>query len=225
MFVKLALSAALLVSVSFLPANAADLPSRKSAIAAPATSFTSWTGVYGGLNFGFTFNARTHSVDTDDGLTDQFNGINGILAGGQLGADRQIGKYVLGLSLDYNKSWASRNFIQPQGGQVNIAANFVGTLRARIGYVLSDAILSYITAGWAFTNLPFSYAGPGGPLNQSQIFSGYALGAGLEYKHTQKISSFAELRYDTYGPQPYPIFSIKIDRRNGEVRTGINYRF
>ena len=216
-------TAALLTTVS---AFAADLPSKKSANAAPVAAVSSWTGVYGGLNVGYGFSESTKAKDSRTGApsTDR-NGVNGFIAGGQLGADYQIDSLVLGVAGDYDNSWASKSYIPGVSQSLKVSFKYVGTVRGRLGYAFSSQLLGYATAGAAFSKLSADWAQPGYAASQSTGTNGYVIGAGVEHKYTANISSFAEYRYYKYNDATLTTFNTKVAVTNSEVRAGVNYRF
>src|SRR5437763_9672797 len=81
---------ALAALVATAPANAADLPVapayKAPAIAAPLVY--NWTGFYIGANVGWG-RARTDDVNA-----------NGVIGGGQIGANWQINNFLLGVETD-----------------------------------------------------------------------------------------------------------------------------
>jgi len=143
-------AAVLVLTVSLLPmtAKAADMPA-----AAPSPSASIWTGAYFGVNFGYAFGGSTKQISLLNQRATNFDSINGVIAGGQLGVDYQMSNIVVGLGADYNKSWAANNF---EGfefpGAAKLSHEYVGTFRGRVGYVFGSQVLAYGTAGVAVSN-------------------------------------------------------------------------
>lgn len=163
LLVALLSSAALLVGAA--AASAADLPARnvyKAPIAAPAFS---WTGIYIGGNVGYGW-GRTRgtaaTTPTIGGLPGpgQFD-LDGIVGGGQIGANYQIANWVLGIEADYQGSSVDGSGTL---GAVTDSAKVerFGTVRGRLGYAW-DRWMVYGTGGYAFsarTNYTFVNSGP-----------------------------------------------------------------
>ena len=216
-------TAALLTTVS---AFAADLPSKKSANAAPVAAASSWTGFYAGLNVGYAFGESTKAKDSRTGAPSaDRNGVNGFVAGAQLGADYQIDNFVVGVAGDYDNSWASKSYIPGTNTTLKLSEKYVGTIRARGGYAVSSQLLAYATGGAAFSKLSVDWAQPGTALSQSASITGYVVGAGIEHKYTANISSFAEYRYYKYNGATLTTFNTTATASNSELRAGVNYRF
>ena len=215
-------TAALLTTVS---AFAADLPSRKSANAAPVAAASSWTGVYGGLNAGYAFGGKLAVSNLDGTNPGNLNGVNGFIVGGQLGADYQIDSFVLGIAGDYDKQWASKTFHPTATETDKMSHDYVGTVRGRAGYAFSPTLLGYATGGWAFTNANVDSKGADWHVISKKALSGYVFGAGVEHKYTANISSFAEYRYYDYKKVGWTEMDARVGRSNSEVRAGVNYRF
>ena len=223
-FFLAATTGALLCSMS---AFAADLPARKSPIAVPSVAVSSWTGVYGGLNVGYAFGGKSRFVKSD-GSVEDFNRIDGGLAGAQIGFDYQAGNFVGGVAADLNNSWVSRSRLNDTATlNVKFAQSYVGTLRTRIGYSVTSSSLVYGTAGAAFANSSVETTNLITSVRQAQTrpINGYVLGAGFEHKYTGNVSSFIEYRYYNFTSTNFAMFDRKGDRNNSEVRTGVNYRF
>jgi opacity protein-like surface antigen len=138
--------------------------------------------------------------------------ISGKLHGGQLGFDRQLGSFVVGLVGDYSKSKIDGARANPQdgtnfigiGGPVNgppvrfeTEIDAIATLRARAGVLLHEQFLLYAHGGYAVAN--FEIRGSGGPANsfnnQSDWKEGVVMGAGAEFALRDWLSLFFEYSY------------------------------
>ena len=170
----LSATAALLTTVS---AFAADLPSKKSANAAPVAATNNWTGFYAGLNAGGAWN---HFETTDAFVAVIANDLivrSGVVAsrysttkvgftgGGQVGYNQQMQNVVVGVEADFNflqtggTTLANSGTAAQCGNNPGITcvvtntatggANTLGTLRARLGYAF-DSMLLYGTGGLAY---------------------------------------------------------------------------
>ena len=121
---------------------------------------------------------------------------------------------------------------------------WLGTVRARIGYLLRDDFMLYGTAGLAYGNLTasggsyynLSDLNPEfvalGQYNNTDI--GWTAGAGLEFAIAKNWSLKAEWLYvgfgnKSYGISPIPFadaygFNATVNNDTQLIRTGINYR-
>jgi outer membrane immunogenic protein len=131
----------------------------------------SWTGLYGGVHVG--------SIDSwwDSGF----------VGGVQIGKNWQSGKIVYGIEGDISVSGAD-------------GIDWTGTLRGRLGYLMSPSILLYGTAGIGFIN--FEHGG-----NESEL----VLGLGVEGKLTDTTT--VRLEYLNF-----------TDTNADVVRVGINWK-
>ena len=215
-------TAVIAASVSF--ATASDLPSKKTTPQAPVVS-APWTGFYVGVNGGYSFQNNIRATDNADGSITKLNGSSGYIVGGQIGYDHQIQSIVIGVSADLDYSSAKKTF-HPAGSSVNYRAttssDYVGSLRARFGYLLTPDLLGYLTVGGAMNHIKLKDTESG---SQSKGYYGYVVGAGLEYRVTKNISSFAEYRYYGYQEKNLSTFAAKSKPDNSEIRIGLNYRF
>lgn len=207
---------------------ASDLPSKKITPVAPNVVNNTWTGFYVGLNGGYGFSSSSKA--TFDGSSHNFNGANGFLAGAQIGYDHQIDKMVLGAAIDFNYSDVNKTWLNTADSySIKLNQSYAGTARARIGYLVSNDILLYITGGAAMSKIK----GVGTDMSvtpnvvnkQSQTHYGFVVGGGAEYRVTKNVSTFVEYRYSDYQAKNYSRFATKADFSNSEIRIGLNYRF
>jgi len=225
MLTKTATAATLLAAGSIISAFAADLPSKKAAADAYVRAIGNWTGFYFGLNAGYNFSAKTQSTGLDGMDPATYNRINGGVAGGQIGADYQVGRIVFGVAGDFNKSWAAKTFVMPDTSTMKMSSPYVATVRGRIGYDFDNQLLGYVTGGWASSRLNVTGTDMGMSSIDKASLKGYVVGGGFEYKYTHNVSSFAEYRYYKYSNANFPENMLITDRKTSEVRLGINYRF
>ena len=211
------------------PALAADLPSRY-APAAPSYDLIpvfAWTGLYAGINGQLGFGSFTAA-----GGRPAFGGSFGGLGGATLGYNYQSGKLLVGAEGDigFGSISSSSNFGYgtSSGGRVT----GLGTIRARVGYVLYDRTLLYVTGGYAGASLNGRISdftnSPNLVLQESHYLNGFAVGAGVEYALTTKISVKGEYLYTGFGSQNF--FASTRDQVSAGshvnlIRAGLNYHF
>ncbi|HMN71507.1 MAG TPA: outer membrane beta-barrel protein [Rhodoblastus sp.] len=225
-------AAAFAASVVAGSAFAADLPSRKVAPAyvAPVPVFT-WTGLYVGLNVGYGFGGSSGSngfgvvlppatAQHIGAISGGGGGLKGILGGGQIGYNYQMGSLVAGIETDIQGAGLRAN--QQAGGVMgagnNGAAQFIavaassridwfGTLRGRLGVAMPSApnLMLYATGGLAYGNVkqtatPVFVNVTGGSLlgGQSSVSStklGWTIGGGFEYAPASMPNWSLKLEY------------------------------
>ncbi|WP_020174676.1 outer membrane protein [Methyloferula stellata] len=205
-------------------ALAADLPMRDQAPFYPAPIFT-WTGLYAGINGGLSFGGFTN------GGSSFFGSSGGGMVGGTVGYNFQGGPLVVGVEADLD--WADINGSASPFPAVSAQGtiNETNTVRARLGYSF-DRALVYATGGWAGAsvsgNLSNFLTTPGLIINQSHYMNGYAVGAGIEYSITPRVSVKAEYLFTALGPNTYfggTWNAINTGVNYSTVRAGINYHF
>jgi outer membrane immunogenic protein len=107
----------------------------------PPPLFYDWTGVYLGANAGY----GTGSIsDTANGATTTTS-ISGAIAGGQIGANLQLQRLLVGVEVDAD--WSSQN----GSSDTSLAASmpWLSTARIRVGTAY-DRIALYATGGAAY---------------------------------------------------------------------------
>ena len=122
---------------------------------------------------------------------------------------------------------------------------FLGTVRGRLGYAAFDRTLLYVTGGLAYGDYGSAttlarFANGGGPETidfsgdaADDLRVGYALGAGVEYTFTPRISGKAEYLYTDIGDRTYALTNprtgaVLTARQDGSAqigRLGLNYKF
>jgi outer membrane immunogenic protein len=141
------------------PALAADVavlaPAYRSIAARPLYS---WTGCYVGVNAGGGAAPKTWTdVNGTFGvLPGAFLGdhtARGVVGGGQLGCDYQIGSFVFGIQGLYDLSGMKGNDFQPDRFLLNNSfVQSVATLTGRIGFTVQPTVLLYAKAGGAWVH-------------------------------------------------------------------------
>jgi outer membrane immunogenic protein len=216
----------LLAASSLAPAFAADLPNRYATPAPyyePAPVFT-WTGFYAGLNGQFAIGSFTQG---GGGL---FGSPTGGFGGATVGYNYQSGRLVVGAEADV--AFGSLSDTAGFGGVSGSGTiNGIGTARVRAGYVWDRALI-YLTGGYAGTALNGHVSDFGGRpnlmLSESHYLNGYAVGGGVEYPITTKISIKGEYLFTGFNSAGY--FAGTRDGINSGaninlIRAGVNYHF
>jgi outer membrane immunogenic protein len=214
-----------------VPALAADLPPPAPAPAPyiPAAPILTWTGFYIGLNGGGGFGSSNWS--TPAGSVARFPA-DGLMTGGQIGGNYQIGQFVIGAEGDID--WQNLRGSQVNGicapaavGGCATASTYFATVRGRAGYA-PEHVLFYVTGGGAFTNVKPSTAllpyGGGAE-------TGWTAGAGIEYLMTYNWTMKVEYLYANFQKATCNAGSCgvlapaTVSFNENVVRLGVNYKF
>jgi outer membrane immunogenic protein len=222
---RIASIGSLAISLFAGSAFGADLPSQSEApYYTPPPLFT-WTGLYLGINGGVGIGSFT------SGGNPYFGNTSGGLVGGTIGYNYQGGPIVVGLEADLD--WAdingSNTALLGLSGKGTI--NEMNTIRGRLGYSFEKALV-YVTGGYAggivSGNLANFAAAPNFLGNESHYLNGYAVGVGLEYMITPRISAKAEYMYNSLSPSGYfggTLNAINSGVNVSTVKAGLNYHF
>lgn len=261
---KYLLASTTLVASAF-GAIAADLPARVPA-AAPAPVFVanSWTGFYVGVvgGYGSGRNEITPEIPTQYSQvsinslpvapTISMN-MNGAMIGGRVGYNHQLSNGVV-LGVVGDLSWTNisgKSCVEgvlrgsapacdgsPDDSFAHGKINWFGTVRANLGFAISESLLAYATGGLAvagtesrITNL----YGPGFPdVTDSAVRTGWTIGGGLTYKLSQSWSVGAEYLYADLGRHTYrhtnalmqgTTVDARVSTNLHVVRASLNYHF
>jgi outer membrane immunogenic protein len=246
------------------PASAADL---LKAPAMPPGPVSNWTGFYAGGNIGWAWDASTTaSFGPANAATNVFFLANefptalspspkGLVGGAQIGYNWQISQWLLGVETDFQGSAYTGKAtatpvpvgFAPFTTSVTQDNSWFGTVRGRLGFLVTPSLLVYGTGGLAYgkTEVSFTTFGTGlatCPSNftcatgaSSSTRTGWAGGGGLEYMFAPNWSAKAEYLYVDLGSQSVTAFSPNFPTTFGFtatatyheniVRAGVNYHF
>lgn len=263
--------AALLVSAG--SAIAADMPVK----AAPVPSYN-WTGWYGGLNAGYGWNDAT-TTTVDDGSFASITVLNntfgpgvprtqtldpaGFVGGGQVGHNWQFGRHwVAGFEADIqysavrgDASTALVNGGVDYGIDSRQDLEWFGTVRGRLGVLITERLLAYGTGGFAYGETKASatinnisilnhifltlncransvcLAG-----TDSRVSTGWTAGGGLEYAAWNNVTFKIEYLHIDLGDQTVRLvaqapssgtsfMTTKFSNAYDIVRAGVNWKF
>lgn len=198
---------------------------------------------------GFYVGAHGSYLDTDTSYINPATpeqSFSGAMLGVQAGFNIDVGpKWILGLEADI--SWGNLeefirdgNFLTEDG-----TIDTSGTLRARLGYLVSPDVLLYATGGLAWNDLEQGITCPvGAPFGvcfvtgafdarSTETYIGWVAGAGIEFQIAPKWSLKGEVMAGDYGSADYtatvPVFGTSttpVDQSlNVLVQFGVNYHF
>jgi outer membrane immunogenic protein len=211
---KLLIAGAALMALIGSPAFAADMPLK--APPPPPAPVSNWTGFYIGGNIGYGWGNANSAINFAQSATifntapfwtlgaSDRDPLNGVIGGGQIGYNWQVGQYVYGLETDFQGSGqqgsrALGSALLPGAGILVTAVPttitytdrlaWLGTARVRLGYA-NGSWLFYGTGGLAYGEMKVSgnalpapsFFGPNGPYpwQQSATKVGWTAGAGVE---------------------------------------------
>ena len=248
-------------------AQAADMPVYKGP---PPVAVYSWTGCYVGGNFGYAKQRdRSHlaGTDTDGGgfgaeLADRStpaifdSRFRGGIGGGQVGCNYQTGSFVWGIEADIDSSnsrgtQGQVNLPQPPfparsaiSTTVSNKLDWMGSVRGRLGYTLTERWMVYATGGLAYGETEQSITSSCPTCAPARLLtttsdrrgSGTIFGWGSEYSLTNNLSLQTETAYFdlgrnttvplvyNYGASTSSVIATTKER-GWTTRIGFNYKF
>jgi outer membrane immunogenic protein len=185
----------------------------------------SWTGFYAGLHAGGGETKWSSAADDADGSLKK----SGAAGGVHLGYNFATQGMIIGIEGDLSASRA-RAEETTDTITARLANSYLGSVRARLGFLASPDLLVYATGGLAFTNTKLSVtdADLGLSASVSGRANGWVLGGGLEWKMSRAVSLRGEaLHYDFSGVDlRFDGASLgKIDSSATVVRAGVSLHF
>jgi outer membrane immunogenic protein len=267
---KLAFAAIAIFAIGSAPALAADMaPAPYTKAPVVVVPVYNWTGFYIGANAGGAWGKSDPATSTVFSPIGYFNptsvpavdaaGLQRInssrfTGGGTAGYNWQTGSVVAGIESDFNyfglKGSSSSTAIYPCCAPLSFAVNssmssdWLFTLRPRVGFLVTPALLLYGTGGLAVADVKSNFLFTDGfaAMESAAISTtkaGWTAGAGAEYALMNGWSIKAEYLHVDLGsssvtstnlniagaPAPTNVFTHTIDWRSDIVRVGLNYKF
>jgi outer membrane immunogenic protein len=207
-------------------AKAADLPAREPVYkAAPYVQASTWSGAYIGLHAGYAWGTGTSSFG---GFTGGDTDIDGGFGGGQIGYNWQApgANWVLGVEADVSGGDIGFNETVPGVGSESTSINVMGTVRGRLGFLVTPQTLIYGTGGFAWAHNTADINVPGVIVaSSSATHTGWAAGAGIEHAFAPNWTARLEYLHTDYGTETYFNSPVGLSADTDQVRVGINYLF
>jgi outer membrane immunogenic protein len=252
--------ATLLAGLGSAAALAADLGAAAPYAKAPAmmAAVNNWSGFYigGNIGYGWGSGGSNAAFPPSDFFAHQNALLNtnpkGVIGGGQIGYNWQVGSLVTGLEADLQgsgmKGSASKSPLilldgTPEartGISVESKLSWLATVRGRIGVTVTPDLLLYGTGGLAYGSVSASQSAFDVTFTTSastnQTKAGWTAGAGAEWMFAHNWSAKAEYLHVDLGSvsatlldpstPAFPIFStVKTRAQYDIVRAGVNYHF
>lgn len=236
-----------ILAIGAIPASAADMrmPTKAPPIAAPPVA--TWTGCYIGANIGGGWAKETYTDPLV--LPPDLPGLgshtaSGVMGGGQVGCDWQLGQWVVGARGMFDASDLTGNHlfpVVPIGDIFDTRISWYGTATARVGYLFTPTFLGYIQGGAAFKRQKETIIDgvtllPEAVSNKDR--TGGTVGGGFEWMFMPSWSFFVEGNWAGFGtktltftalPEPGevagPPFPLRIKESVVSVVGGVNFRF
>jgi len=201
-----------------MPAFAADVVMEEPpapAVPMEEPPLNTWTGPYAGVSLGYGFGGETEVEES--GVTTSID-TDGFLLGGFAGYNYQVGNIVAGAEADIGYSW-----VEGSNAGLNSESGVEGSLRARLGYVVSPSVLLYATAGGAAKDLEVSDAA----VSDSNTMIGWTAGAGADVMVTERIFGRVEYRYTDFGSDTFTtsLGDAEVSDKDHRVTVGLGVKF
>lgn len=204
------------------PASAVDTAVTGSH-AAPSDSmdgYYDWSGGYAGMAAGYGWMDGHFETAGYPPAQSELNGsILGVFGGFNIALYQAL---ILGIEGDVEYNFQDVT-VTSTFGTFNGGVDLQGSARIRLGYAL-DRLLIYGSAGWSGAHLEANLTGVG---EASGNFSGYTLGAGIDYAVTEGIFGRIDYRYTDYssGNIIFGPASVNADLTQQMVKVGLGIKF
>jgi opacity protein-like surface antigen len=244
------------IRYQFTPTAVAAMPVKARPIEAPINWSGFYVGVIGGTDYG-------HGSLTFAGVSSADVRPAGVFGGGEVGYNVQAANWVYGLEGDLAGVGAESNAACAplNAGLVtntplfnmncHDSSNWVATVGARLGLLLTPRVLTYVKAGGAFEDETVAITCNLGSLNGTLAFglvqncanpagtvisaasanlvrAGWMAGFGSEFAFTQNWTAKAEVDWLGFGDQTVTLSdgtAVKSSQRVTQGKIGLNYKF
>ena len=170
-----------------------------------------WAGTHIGIHAGGGWSNGEFSGLGLAGTENANGGHFGAFAGYDYHFDNDL---IAGIEGDFEHHWNNQELVSADFG-----TDWAGSLRGRFGYAF-EHFLFYATAGWAGTR---SYADVPSLGKKGNVFSGYTIGAGLDYAFNDNMFARIEYRYSDYGDKDLQKINVEVDQHTARVGLGVRF--
>lgn len=207
-------------------------------LAAPASAQSAVDGTFTGpraeVIVGYDINTAGSSID-DDFDDDANESFEGILYGGAIGYDFNLGGLVVGAEAELTGSTADTDFEDGElqnAGFGNVDSGRDIFLGARVGFLAQPDLLVYAKGGYTNARYDVRAGGTDTELQTNLDTDGYRIGAGIEYATSERSFAKIEYRYSNYSRAELDFggddiesdrFDIDLDRH--QIVAGFGFRF
>jgi len=203
-----------LVALASMPSFAADVVMEEPpAPAAPMEQppVNTWSGPYAGVTLGYGFSGEADAAGNKIGTS-------GFLGGAFAGYNYQMDNFVLGAEGDLGYSG-----VKGDNAGTTVKNGFEGSLRARLGYVVTPDILLYATAGGAGAQVKATQGG----VEDKNTMLGWTAGVGTDVKLTEQVFGRVEYRYTDLGTDTFALGAgnTEISNKDHRIQFGVGMKF
>ncbi|CAN7305549.1 porin family protein [Aminobacter aminovorans] len=203
-----------LVALASMPSFAADVVMEEPpAPAAPMEQppLNTWSGPYAGVTIGYGFSGEADAAGNKISTS-------GFLGSAFAGYNYQMENFVLGAEGDLGYSG-----VKGDNAGTAVKNGFEGSLRARLGYVVTPDILLYATAGGAGAQVKATEGG----ISDKNTMLGWTAGVGTDVKLTESVFGRVEYRYTDLGSDTFALGAgdTKISNKDHRIQFGVGMKF
>jgi outer membrane immunogenic protein len=233
------LSTIAVVVLASTAVRAADL-ARPYAPPPPPLPVYSWTGFYAGINGGFGGDRNQYPFSVGGVAGTSNLNSSGFFGGGQIGYNWQFAPaWVAGVEADIDDAdiqGIASTSASGLSSSIGTRLDWFGTVRGRVGYLVTPTALFYGTGGWAYGRTTSSASisagglGAGASVGNTQT-GGWTAGAGLEYALNPRVSFKTEYLFVNLGSATLANgisggvpFSLSEKTTVHTVKVGLNFK-
>jgi outer membrane immunogenic protein len=207
----------ILLTTAAVPALAADLPAKAPRQAPVAVA--DWTGFYIGIHGGYGWGKIEFDLPGDP------HEPTGGVFGGHAGYNWQAGAFVGGIEIDYSAANLKDDLFD---GAETSKIDALASARARAGFLLTNTLLAYGTAGIGWGHSKISVTVEELSFVSETNHFGWVAGGGLEWKLTPNLLLRGEYLHYDFGSTSHafqPLGTLNTTTTVNVARGGLSLKF
>lgn len=154
-----------------------------------------WSGLYAGLHGGYGW------TRLDSGLGKDID-VDGWLAGGHVGLQRQFDRWVVGIEASYTGGDMDGSATIAGLADVKATVSDILMVTGRLGYAWRDRLF-YVKGGYASADVDMKITTLGGTFSSDWRSNGWTAGIGFERHLTRNVSIGLEYNYIDLGAKTF----------------------
>jgi len=193
------------------------------------TAARDWSGPYIGATLGYGVGRFDQGDNTGAGTG--WTDMSGVIGGGAIGYNAQMGQFVLGVEGDLQLSGIAGSSPTVPGWNClgtepcRNSVDWFSTVRGRVGYAFGD-FMPFVTGGVAYAGVRSSDSDGVSGTDMSKNVFGYTLGGGVEMAVSAQVSAKVEALYVDLGTAESGVNNnFYADNKFAVVRAGLNWGF
>ena len=202
----------------------------------PPKAIDNWSGPYLGLQVGYLKGEGDVRVIDPSQFTVKPSGVKAGLFGGYnwltpsnilFGVEADISAVSADKKKVFTEEYSIHNEVSIFSTETyKLKQKWDASLRLRVGKVIDDKYLPYVTAGATWAKVEASLTTANGTVAEKKTLSGWTAGAGVAMKINDKTNVRVQYRYSKYSKKRFnKVGPTELKYKTNIVEVGVSYKF